>query len=252
MIGVASYSQQQANRQVPAVRPARYEDLLLHPIADNPLSPNAASYDNWEFDHGAKPRFHVAGLFWFSRLTGMTMQDLKEGYSEAAREEVQNTPWISMPNSQEAWTQAIARQQFQRARGAKATRFQKAGVIILACELALEDMLNNGANLPIKSAQEVYQNMAIVPAVWNIDDFNERYLKSLSDNQILDLAAASQQPKAVISALATGFTATYSTVELIKAKADTYSNKPGRVRARPGGKSLGKRGASEFETVPIG
>ncbi|MET1416810.1 hypothetical protein ABVF61_31430 [Roseibium sp. HPY-6] len=247
-------------QQRQAVRPANYEDLLFHPIADDPTTSGASCYSNWEFDHGTQPRFYVGGVLWFMRSTSLNANSLA-GYKEEAVQAVSDrTNWSDMPNSNNNWTGQIARQQFNAARNHKPLFFQKAAVIIMACELAAEKMLASGRTLQdINAAEDIYRFMSIIPACWNINDFdadfyNQHIAKDKAAQETLR-RASKQSQKTVIAELANGHTVTYETARAIKSSIDDDlpdNVNVGDVRARPGKQKLGHKRTSDYEVCDCG
>lgn len=240
-------------------RPKNAEALLLHPIADDPTPPDTESYSHWEFDHASQRRFYVGGFLWFLSRTGMNANSLAAFKDKAVEAVADRTTWEEMPNSGSRWNEKIARQQFNLARNHRALFFQKAAIIIMACELAVEELLKSGREIKdISGPEDVYKYMSIIPACWNVDEFNEGYLNKLENVGALDRLreVTGQRSKAVYHDLANGHTSTFETAkrlrEALETELDPSSSSVGRVRARPGRRKLGKLRASEFETADFG
>lgn len=241
-----------------AKRPSDYSDLLLHPVNNDPEN-DIACYNNWEFDHGAIQRFYVGGLLWFFRQTGMNANTLS-GYRKTGIKAVkERTNWHKMPNSKNVWTQDIARPQFNTASRGLPMLFQKAAIILMTCEVAVEDGLASGEQYDdIASPEDIYGIMSVVPACWNVNDFNRSFYDELKKKEtgVIDLLrdeAAQDQP-AVFEHLAKGNTVTYSTAVQVKNAIDQKCAEGfsvGKVRATSG-KTLGTLKATDFETVDRG
>lgn len=243
-------------------RPVNYEDLLFHPIADDPTVAGATCYKNWEFDHGTQRRFYVGGFLWFLGITGLNPNRLADGFKQDAVTVVgKQATWSTMPNSNNHWQEPLARQQFNLARNQSAIFFQKAALIIMACELAAEKILNSGRTLSgVNVPGDIYKYMSIVPATWNINDFNDAFYKDYISRQpaaidALQNATAQPQP-AVFGDLANGRTVSFEVAlgvyNTIGTPALPASGFKGNVRARPGKKTLGRLRTSEFESIDCG
>ncbi len=243
----------------PRQRPDNHEKLLFHPIADDPSSESAVCYEDWEFDHGRMNRFYVGGFLWFLRQVDEPPSNLSRFREEAISRIADQTNWFEMPNSGKAWSEGIARQQFNVAKRREPLHFQKAAIIIMACEIAAEAALGQGREMPdINDAKDVYTTMSIIPACWNINDFNRDLisrLEKLPDAFDKLKEATGQDSPTVFRHLAVGNTVTWETAakthHVISNDFDS-SFKVGKVRAHPGRGSLGKQKATEFERVNIG
>jgi hypothetical protein len=250
-----NYAESLRQKGRPHKRPTAYEALLFEPIADAP-SNAGPSYTNWEFDHGRTPRFYVGGLLWFMRVSGIPdIQSLAEYGSRAVEEVEKNTIWAAMPNSGENWKDCSLNQ-FRYARLGRAVYFQKAALVIVACEIALTETTNDGRIVDKSvSPDDVHHHMSIVPAVWNIDSFNPEYLTDLNHRHpnakgaLRD--AAGQRSTDVIDRMAEGYTVTSSTALDVKKYIDgNFREHPvGNVRAHPGRKRLGRLRATDDEIV---
>lgn len=257
-------------RTRPESRPEDYEDLLLEAIQydvdlDDTDELEAVSYDDWEFDHGSSRRFYVDGLRRFMRETGIQTVDAIAGYGEAAVKEVaEKTDWAKMPNSNSHWTDSIATNQFRHARNGVPVFFQKAALIIVACELAAGDAIEKAAKanknkdskkddkeISLKSASEIYSFMSIRPACYNVDRFNKGYFEDLDKTQKRQLRKRTGQSEDALLHLAIGHTVTIKTAvnvgQLIRT--DESFDEVGDVRGYPGKKTLGKKSASSSEKI---
>lgn len=243
-----------------AARPENYEALLFHPIADDPTATDATCYPNWEFDHGLQRRFYVGGILWFlrsARINANSLAGFKDDAIVAVRE---RTDWSNMPNSNNNWTGQIARQQYNAARNHTPLFFQKAAIVIMSCELAAEAMLANGRVLQdIDTPQDIYRFMSVIPACWNVNDFNKDFYnqyvaKDKAAQEKLKVAATLSQ-KAVLWDLADGHTVTYETAKAVKEAIDQDFPEDvnvGEVRSKPGKKNLGKKRTSDYEFCDCG
>lgn len=236
-----------------AKRPEHYEDLLSRPIGADLDDPN--SYQDWEFDHGTKPRFYIQGFLWFLRQTHLTVNGVANFREEAADFVEDATSWDEMPG----WTQErqpVARQQLNAARNHKPLRFQKAATILVACELAAAERLERyGECGEIHSPQDIYRHMKIVPACWNINDFNPPFLEELRSQpeNYQGLQRYIAQDKQVLEDLANGHSVSFDTAKDIKEWLDKKTDMDvGQVRARPGKKMLGRKSASLNERIALG
>ncbi len=243
--------------------PKAYADFLVQPVADDPTKANA-SYENWEFDHASHRRFFVGGMRWFLRTTDLKAVDLTRYTDAAVRAAAIRPQVVNMPNSDDKWN-ALSRNQIRAAREKEPMFFQKAVLTIIACELALADLLNSDKRSRlvasgVSDASDVYRHMAVVPAVWNIDNFSTAYdaIKRSGPDAIGQLlAAAGQRSPEVFEGLAgisgKGATVTYETARRIR---DGISALPlantfvGKVRASPGN-FLGRGNAMAEEEAEL-
>ena len=248
-----TYEQRLLDQARPAERPEAHEGLLFEPVTHDPYAEDA-SYADWEFDHAAQRRFRVGGILWFFRTTSLTVQDFSLFYRDRAVASIAETGWTAMPNSGRRWTEPIARTQFLEARRGLGLYFQKAALIIRASELALTDMIADGRVTGFESGLEVYRHMSIIPCVWNVDDFNADLYGGLSPDERGQISDHIGQGQTLLSDLATGYCVTSASARLLKNKADemALNPAPGRVRAKPGNRKLGRQKASDFETVATG
>jgi len=248
-----------------AVRPVRLEDLLLHPICDDPTAPDAVCYTDWDRDHVGSARFFVGGILWFMRQTKVNSSTLASYAEEAARVVESQTEWhdiVNVRNSDERWRENVARQQFDRAVNRSSQYIQKAATIIMACELCASDLIKSG-NAALKDSiskpEDIYKMMTIIPACWNVNDFNQDFMAQVDSSGAPHLKtvqhAIGEDSVDVLKDLADGFTVTYPTAKGVLDAVNSelpseYS--VGLVRARPGRKRLGKKRASHNETVDNG
>lgn len=246
-------------------RPDQIEKLFFHAITDNPES-SSDFYDDWDFDHAGSQRFFVGGLRWFFRRTGMNAESL-HNYSKDASALIRNdTSWTDMASvrgSDIHWDN-VARQQFNRANGQKSLYLQKAANVIVSCELCAQDLIDRGtlkesAKADIASGGDIYKRMSIIPACWNVNDFNSDFLAEVEahDSTLLKkIARASGEGSlAILKDLAGGSTVTHQTAAAIEAEVTNGLPKQFTVsgtRARPGKKKLGLKKASSSEHVSCG
>ncbi|MBI1186190.1 MAG: hypothetical protein GC206_02490 [Alphaproteobacteria bacterium] len=245
-----------------AERPKTYGSLLSVPITHDSPRTDDGCYPFWEEDHADKRHFYLGGFNHFMRSGAVG--DVKElhVFSKDALELVQDLRgWTDMPGPRDAWTE-FSYNQVRHAKNGMPLYFQKAAIVMLCCELAMRDRIKgkkerSRLRIEHEDEQQIYLYMSIIPACWNIDDFNRAYLDRLEDAhpgakaQLCD--AAGQTSIRVIEELADGYTVTRATAAAIKDFVDkTYPRFPlGRVRARPG-KRLGRRHASDKEALDRG
>lgn len=239
-------------------RPSSYDELLFNPVSDNPEASQAECYQDWEFDHGSHSRFYVGGFRWFLRQTGWSANQISE-FARAAVETVnQETNWHEMPESGELWSQPVARVRFNSVKNGEPQRFAKAAMVVMACELAVADALNNGREFKeIESPEDIYGKMTIIPACWNIDDFNQKTLAQIDQTpgaMEAIKAETGQRNSKVFEQLASGNAVTWETANKLKKfleRSEMEHLKVGEVRARPG-RMLGRKKASDEEEVDKG
>lgn len=245
-----------------ADRPDHYEQLLLEPIADGEGGRVNAfgSYAGWEADHWSSKRFYVAGLSWLQNASRLNQGQITE-FREKANSAIQHGDiWRNDSEPAVTWDREFGKPQLHQAFAGKPISFANAAKIILACELALEELLRSGRAPErlafVQSAGEIYRHMAIVPAVYNIDNFCEPYIKQAESTSERFYSALMEQAKlrgtAVIHDLAAGGTVTHATAKNIRDHAPEVPAYPlGRVRAKPG-RHLGKGSASIHEEIDFG
>lgn len=237
----------------PPVRPVEYEALLSEPIIDHPGS--AECYAGWEHHHGNKMRFYVGGWAWFTKVSGLHRPSDMVPHGELAVEIAGTaTNWLRMPGPRGIWAQC-GLPQFRFVPAVKALYFQKAALILLACELALQDLANRGLLPDGVSPLDVYVHMAIIPACWHIDDFDKSALDQI--NKLPDVKknlreTAKQSRRNFIDNLPSGYTVTLRTAVAVKSFCDEHvpSLQLGAVNAKPVA-PLGTRHASDTETVEV-
>lgn len=262
-------------------RPTHYTEFLLHPIADDPTK--ATWYPDWEHDHGDARRFFVGGMQWFLRRSGFKAREL-EPFAKAAVAEVKKLPTMEnvkeMPNSGDHWN-ALSRNQIKAARDKEPMFIQKCILLIIACELATAAALEafaqkKGADATlvlrgkaldkagVTSATMIYSKMAVVPAVWNINDFYRTYeeLAKLGPAALSDVTSgAGQRSVRILEGLGcfdqkpkgVGRTVTYTTARKVRAAVkELYSTVwVGGIRATPGQRH-GRGKAMAEEVIDIG
>ena len=253
-------------------RPKHAEGLLLEPICEDPRG-QLASDARWASEHCLEKRFFVGGIEWFSDVTGMSTLHLSSFRSQATALS-RRLDWPSMNGARGGVVQRargqwgkIAPQQFFNVAKSRPVQFPKAALYILACELALQSLVENpySANdegdahvVPshIRSGEEVYNHMAIIGACWNINDFNSRYLSRVREkypNFISELADQFdiQQPTELFSELAAGHTVTFDTAITIKQYSEVRGEPLGNVRFKSGQKLLGTKQAAPSEIISL-
>lgn len=239
----------------PSKRPTQAEQLLLDPIsADDDAT---ESYPDWEFDHGTQKRFYVGGFLWFLRQCRISPSALAS-YKKAASELVKHeTEWDHMPNSGTSWDE-LARQQFNLARQGRPLLFQKAALVIAACELAARERLQKGEPTgEIEKPEDIYKTMAIIPAVYNIGNFDSRILEEFEHRPEAKDALRENFPNypKLIEELSSGHTVTLETAKRLKAALEKDAglrHELGVVRPTPGAHKLGRKSATPSEHVDHG
>ena len=252
-----------------AVRPKDVQDLLLIPVADDPTSCGETWRGQWVAENGTKKRFYVGGLDWFLTEARLTVDQLVN-YKNDAVAEAKLCKWADIPGSpalarremRKHW-ESIAKPQFYAAKKSEALLFAKCSLLLLTCEIALWDQINRkNSNLSgevpisdeITTGEVIYRHMAIVPACWNVNAFNEKYIEKQSEIRSdfkSKLAESCGQDEEVIDDLASGNTVCYPTAKDIW----TYCSNPENasegvkeIRVTEGKKKLGSLKASESES----
>ncbi|MEJ0061497.1 MAG: hypothetical protein WDM79_18900 [Terricaulis sp.] len=231
--------------------------LLTIPLAADPYALNAISYPGWHVERQAC-HFYVGGMLDFFALQIATDPlALSHFFTDALKISAawpSGNHWASQaPGKKDSWRQ-IAYTQALAARRGEPLLFAKAALVLLACELAAEDAMSKGTLSTAAqqalggSGAGVYSFMSIVPAVWNIDGFNQIFYNSLSDAEIDAIVnAAGQSNRHPITEMANGATVTFETAHAVKG---VLLNRVGAVRAKPGAYQ-GRRSASENERLDL-
>jgi hypothetical protein len=262
-----------ASQHRDAKRPALATDLLLHIIAPDPFEPGATMDPQWAEEHALKPRFFVGGLPWFRSLTLLNAEGLG-AYRKHSSNRAKSIGWADMKGLPrhvvsplyKQW-ESIAWQQYYEAIQQRPVTFVKAALFLLSCELALQELIDtqklrkrpsytvgaDGPEVPkeISSGEAVYQHMAIVPACWNVNDFNIEYINGhmASDSFFLKkLGKHTKQNDAdVFTDLGSGHTVTFTLAQQVKEFCDKLRPPVREIRCRVGKGKLGSRRASKRE-----
>jgi hypothetical protein len=266
-----SFQQEIEKQKRPAKRPATLPELLIQIIAPNPEASGAVMDSAWSAEHVGVPRFRIGGMQWFRDVTKLNGEDILR-FRERALELAVTCGWAEMVGvtramaaKQEINWKSASRQQFFDGIAARPLLLVRAAQVLLACELALQDLIEKGGVsaaartdgrpkelADFASSLQMYQHMALIPVCWNLSDFNESYLNTRleADPAFLDdLAFATQQmDHSVFRQLASGHTVTYSLAKKIKEFCDP--RKPvGQIRCRKGYDKIGKKRAAFLEEI---
>ena len=165
-----------AARQALAVRPAKFEELLLQPITDG-----GRPVPQWAMLHNTSARFFCTGMSWFLEATRMPQKALEPFFKPAIQHIKDNTRWQEMPDPRGHWKSNFAGGQITTALSAKPMIFAKVAQAIAVCELALKAQFekpNPNFRIPtgITAPEHIYRHMAVYPAVWHISGFTPEYL----------------------------------------------------------------------------
>jgi hypothetical protein len=186
-------------------------------------------------------------------------------YKERAAAEAKEAKWTEMPGTPRNvvsdlrghWG-AISRQQYFNVMNLRAVNFPKAALFLLSCELALQELINQQESvIPFTSGACIYQHMAIIPACWNINDFNTEYLNrqtKFNSTFLNELANhVSQSDPEVFKELAAGHTVTFRTANGIKHYCNGgHGREPlGKIRSRAGRNLLGTKRAADCEELGL-
>lgn len=268
----ANFKTQIESQSREARRPQDPQDLLLRPVDVDPANTQAWK-GVWATDHGTRLRFYVAGLDWFLTTAKITVDQLAS-FKDDAVVDANQFGWrktggataMAQREMQPFW-EKLSKPQFYSARSREPMQFAKASLVILACELALEERLAKqeaGKLDPkfhideaVKSGAEVYSHMAIVPACWHLSGFGEEYVerqKALRPTFARDLAQHIRQDDEFLKQLASGHTCSHETVaEILKYCSDIAkaSEVPGEIRVSPGRSVLGTLKAASAEKLSL-
>lgn len=212
-------------------------------------------YSDWEYDIENRQLFYVQGISTFLRLfPGSRVTLLKTGgYIDSAEEVIRrDTAWPEQIALK--WDEGVAANQLRRIRGNDAVYLQKAVQTVVACETMLK------ARRDDMSPYWVYDYMRIVPAVYNIDGFNEKkllLLESAYPNLKPNILNAARQTDAeLLDDMAAGWCVSGETATLVKDYLDKHcrqniDHSVGGVRFHPGKKRLGRKHASKHESLDL-
>lgn len=267
------YEQKLARFPRTAGRPEHYAQLLLHPINDDPYA-DATFQENWEVEHTQRKRFVLGGSRWFINNTGLNANRVAE-YRERAITRFQQLAdadkinWHAVPgmlSDPHRYWRDMARQQFNYAFGGQPAYLSKLMYVLIACELAVEDLLRHRTRLPnvfpprITAPEDIYAAMSVIPVCWNVDHFNVNAVeeeKQRDPQFLFKVARHCGQPddEGFLLALAGGGTVQFETARDIKNycvdnKVNLMGNVP-RVRATHG-QFLGRRQAAPGEDIDRG
>ena len=208
-------------------------------------------FQGWAAKNGNKPKFYVGGI---GAAMGLVMApdaktvwkaytDTGGGTTKSGRMILQQeTNWVEeLPFK---WEQDLNDPQFRKAINGEPLLFFKAVQVILCFEAYARQR-----NLP-----DIYDVIDIIPACYNLDDFNAALLEQLMKADAEFLAKASEsigQPEQFVTDLANGMCGTKASVEALKTFVDEAypKHKTGAVRPHPGKKKLGSLAASAAERV---
>lgn len=177
-------------------------------------------YTNWDNDAGSRQLYYRFCVISFMRLVrGKRIAFLKEHklpgqdttcVDQAIRAVEKDTNWQSEATLIK-WNEGLAANQPRRMKNGKAVSFTKAVYAIVACEFALR------ALRPDISSFWVYDFMRIIPAVYNIDRFDDDIAKAIGQKpngwaQVRDIAGL--DGPALVKDLAKGHCVTAMTAQL--------------------------------------
>jgi hypothetical protein len=248
-------------------------ELLLHIIAQNPEDDGAVMDSDWSAQHIGVPRFRIGGIGWFRDVTKLNGEDILR-FREPALALAVECHWSEMAGvtramaaKQEINWKSVSRQQFFDGIAGRALLLVRAAQVLLACELALQDLIDQRGKSaaarkdgrPEKlaefvSGQQIYQHMALIPSCWNLSGFDESYLNTRLEADPAFLVklgdATKQMDHSVFQQLAMGHTITYSLAKKIKEFCDDARKPVGQIRCRKGhDKKIGKRRAVVLEDI---
>lgn len=262
-----------------ARRPDFADQLLLYPVNDDPDVEPAECTEAWAEEHALRQRFYITGVRWFRDVTGSNTDAIARVRKKAV-ELAKRSEWTTLRNTPKHIAReirkqfhAISIQQFYNVTAGRPVFFPKACLFILACEIVLQEMIDEQNELSdeelaaqeaedeevvvpaeILTGQEVYRHMRINGACWNINGLNLNFIK---DKLNVDPSLMEGLPEAtyqtdfeVFYQHARGHTLTYPTARAIR---DFSRNEEsgfdglGRLRSTAGRKILGTENAASHE-----
>jgi hypothetical protein len=243
------------------VRP-ELEALLVHPIrkTDNdPADSDIGCYEDWLLDHSEITRFYVGGFASIRSRTRRTDAKYHHSFVEQAAEIAHAEGWAK--EMDDGFKRPASYNQFRNAIVLfRPMYFDHAVQVILACECALAEAINQGRYDGERT--DVFRMMKIIPATYNVDALNEGTLAELRaaienyDSTVL--AFAGQRSKSLLDHLAEGHCVTRRTARAIRSKTlellkahPSLEIEVGDVRGRPGKKKLGCLSATTSEDVEL-
>jgi hypothetical protein len=232
--------------------------LLLHPVRpkDNDPEATGGNYSGWKLDHAGMAQFYVVGFNWLREITGRIEANYYHSFGAAAFEKAHGLGWAKELKTD--FRSPISYNQFRNALILhRPMFFGHAAQILLSFELALADAIKR--SLYAGNATDVYENVKILPACYNVDRFNRDTVAHLRnsvdgfDREIL--TASGQTDPTLIEQLAKGNCVTRRTARAIRSKTLELAGVigvpliVGDVRGSPGRERLGRKSASLAESV---
>lgn len=219
------------------------------------------TYPGWENESANRPRFYVRGITWGLRACGThNVSDFRDFFGDGVKIILEQTKWSQQlpaqaqdkKNFDSGWAEEPAYNQALRGIHRRLpVVFFKAVQLLTIFEAKIRARSNGDVD-PL----DVYRNMYIEPAVFNVDRFNLETLATLraTDAEFDDkvLASCSQIEPELLDDLASGSTVTRRTAEAICVYVNDecdIDKTIGPVRSTPGRKKLGQGRASNNEVV---
>lgn len=236
------------------------EDLLVHPVRRKDTHSGQASgeYKDWIFDHARKAQFYVSGFGELRAAASRAEANYYYSFAPEAREKAVAAGWDKLLGAD--FGTSLSYNQFRHAiLFHKPMYFALAAQVLVACECALGDAIEK--DIYAGRAGDVYAMMKIIPACYNVDNFNaaalERLRRQAEDFDKLALASCLQSNRDVLDDLAGGHCVTRRTARLLHDFVITFVENRrisnvglGEVRGAPG-RTLGRKSASGAESIDL-
>lgn len=261
--------------QVDEPKRPKLRELLSHLILENdngpqpsdlhlppqPVgSPGLPDYDDWLLDHAGRARFYLGGFRSFRAITREGDARHYAKFSSEAKELASSCGWTREEKGGN-WNEPISYNQYRKAIILQEPMFfELAALVSLSCECALAATID--ANEYSGSRFDVYRMIKIIPACYNIDEFNRSGLvelrRRISNYDDAVLVYAGQRRPHLLELLTQGNCVTrrtarairWKTLELMHAHGIT-SIPIGDVRGRPGRRRLGRKNATVVEDLEL-
>lgn len=228
----------------------------LYETLQQPL-PKGANYDTWKPDHLERRRFYVGGYHWLSAASQIKKRIRYLEAAKQATDHIRNeTSWFRILPELNT---PLPAPQVDDIRKFKAVSFTKAVLFIAASEIILARAIqNNSARKQHKFASSVYENMRVVSACWNIDNFNNKFRDRLLGKHSDAFRCVAEKlgfdDEDVLFELSDCHTVTKKTADEVKAAIENlYPDfRLGLVRPRPGRGTIGTGDAAPSESPFLG
>jgi|LNFM01.1.fsa_nt_gb hypothetical protein len=240
------------NAGTPEPAPSSYPDiqrLFTHPLAEPGAVPEE-NYEGWEVDHLGKPRFFLSGVR--QVCAKLKTFEMRSFYKKAAHANVALSQRLDWTSHIGTVLEEVAENQFNRVRNERPITFERAVFIMVTFEVMWDEAIKRG---DLRGSRfDVYDQLKILPACYNLDGLTTGYLERLTRTHPNSLpalvAGCGHTDLSIVTDLAEGFCVARRTAVGIRKALEQLNGAEGigAVRPRPGAK-LGKKSTSDAEDV---